>query len=95
MRSVADRIAVPEPAGPQGTPPLIDLRGVTKVYRTGRLEQPALRGIDLAVQDGEMVAVVGPSGSGKSTALNLITGIDRPTSGNVVVDGRSLEGMSE
>ena len=95
MRSVADRIAAPEPSGAQGAPPLIDLRGVTKVYRTGRLEQPALRGIDLAVQDGEMVAVVGPSGSGKSTALNLITGIDRPTAGSVVVDGRSLEGMSE
>jgi len=74
---------------------LIDLRGVEKVYRSGRLEYPALRGIDLQVHPGEMVSVVGPSGSGKSTALNLITGIDRPTSGTVTVDGRRIDQMSE
>jgi predicted ABC-type transport system involved in lysophospholipase L1 biosynthesis ATPase subunit len=77
------------------TSPLIDLRGVEKVYRTGRLEYAALRGIDLAVESGEMVSVVGPSGSGKSTALNIITGIDRPTSGTASVDGRQLEQMDE
>jgi putative ABC transport system ATP-binding protein len=78
-----------------GRPPIIELRGVEKVYRTGRLEYPALRGIDLAVEPGEMVSVVGPSGSGKSTALNLITGIDRPSSGTVTVDGRRLDEMNE
>ena len=77
------------------TDPLIDLRGVEKVYRTGRLEYAALRGIDLRVEPGEMVSVVGPSGSGKSTALNLITGIDRPTAGTVTVDGRRLDQMNE
>ena len=75
--------------------PLIDMRGVTKVYQTGRLEYPALRGIDLQIDHGEMVAVVGSSGSGKSTALNLITGIDRPTTGTVTVDGHRLDDMSE
>lgn len=80
---------------PATAPPLIELTGVEKVYRTGRLEYPALRGIDLAVEPGEMVSVVGPSGSGKSTALNLITGIDRPTAGTVTVDGRRIDEMNE
>jgi putative ABC transport system ATP-binding protein len=74
---------------------LIDLQAVTKVYPAGRLEYPALRGIDLRIDPGEMVAVVGPSGSGKSTVLNLITGIDRPSTGSVRVDGHDLNGMSE
>ena len=74
---------------------LISLEGVEKTYRTGRIEYPALRGIDLSIDRGEMVAVVGPSGSGKSTILNLITGIDRPTAGAVTVDGHRLDRMSE
>ena len=69
---------------------IIDLRDVEKVYRTGALEYPALRGVDLRVELGEMVSVIGPSGSGKSTVLNLITGIDRPSSGTVEVDGRDI-----
>ena len=76
-------------------PPLIRLRGVEKVFRTGKLSYPALRGVDLEIGAGEMVAVVGPSGSGKSTILNMITGIDRPTAGEVVVDGRNLGELSE
>ena len=68
--------------------PLISLEGVEKVYRTGRLEYPALRGVDLTIAAGEMVAIVGPSGSGKSTVMNMITGIDRPTAGTVTVDGQ-------
>ena len=75
--------------------PLITLDGVEKTYRTGRVEYRALRGVDLEIEAGEMVAVVGPSGSGKSTILNLITGIDRPTTGSVTVDGRRLEELSE
>ena len=66
--------------------PLIELVGVAKVYRTGKLEYPALRGVDLSIDAGEMVAVVGPSGSGKTTIMNMITGIDRPTDG--LGDGR-------
>ena len=61
--------------------PLIELSGVEKIYRTGKLEYPALRGVDLTIDAGEMVAVVGPSGSGKTTIMNMITGIDRPTTG--------------
>ncbi len=76
-------------------PPLIELVGVEKVYRTGRVEYRALRGVDLAIAGGEMVALVGPSGSGKSTVLNMVTGIDRPTAGQVTFDGRRLDQLSE
>jgi putative ABC transport system ATP-binding protein len=75
--------------------PMIALAGVEKSYRMGRLDYPALRGVDLSIAAGEMVAVVGPSGSGKSTILNLITGIDRPTAGTVTVGGRRLDQLSE
>ncbi len=76
-------------------PVLIELSGVHKVYGTGKLEYPALRGVDLAIEDGDMVAIVGPSGSGKSTIMNMVTGIDRPTSGAVTVDGQRIDQMSE
>jgi putative ABC transport system ATP-binding protein len=75
--------------------PLIALAGVEKVYRMGKVDYRALRGVDLSIGLGEMVAVVGPSGSGKTTILNLITGIDRPTAGEVSVDGQRLDEMSE
>jgi putative ABC transport system ATP-binding protein len=76
-------------------PPLIELAGVEKVYRTGKVEYRALRGVDLAIESGDMVAIVGPSGSGKSTIMNMITGIDRPSAGTVTVDGRRIDQMSE
>ena len=75
--------------------PLIELAGVEKVYRMGKVDYRALRGVDLSITAGEMVAVVGPSGSGKSTILNMITGIDRPSAGTVVFDGKRLDEMSE
>lgn len=75
--------------------PLVDLDDVWKVYRAGRVEFPALRGVDLTVDAGEMLAIIGPSGSGKSTILNVMTGIDRPTRGGVTVAGRDLATMSE
>ena len=75
--------------------PLIELAGVEKVYRTGKVEYRALRGVDLTIESGEMVAIVGPSGSGKSTIMNMITGIDRPSAGTVTVDGRRIDEMSE
>ena len=75
--------------------PLIELAGVEKAYRIGRLACPALRGIDLVIGAGELVAIVGPSGSGKTTILNLVTGIDRPSAGTVTVDGLRIDTMSE
>jgi putative ABC transport system ATP-binding protein len=80
---------------PLAASPLIALTGVERTYRMGRVDYRALRGVDLSIAAGEMVAVVGPSGSGKSTILNMITGIDRPTAGTVIVDGQSLKEMSE
>ena len=80
---------------PEAARPLIELVGVEKVYRMGKLDYRALRGVDLSIGMGELVAVVGPSGSGKTTILNLITGIDRPTAGAVTVDGQRLDRMSE
>jgi putative ABC transport system ATP-binding protein len=76
-------------------PPLIELAGVEKVYRMGKVDYRALRGVDLQIGAGEMVAVVGPSGSGKSTILNMITGIDRPTTGTVTFDDRRIDEMTE
>lgn len=79
----------------RGVAPLIELAGVEKSYRMGRLEYPALRGIDLEVGAGELVAIVGPSGSGKTTILNLLAGIDRPSAGTVMVGGHRIDTMSE
>jgi putative ABC transport system ATP-binding protein len=76
-------------------PQLIELAGVEKVYRMGKVDYRALRGVDLSITAGEMMAVVGPSGSGKSTILNMITGIDRPTTGTVTFDGKRLDELSE
>jgi putative ABC transport system ATP-binding protein len=83
----------PEAGAATGT--LIELAGVEKVYRTGKLEYRALRGVDLSIAVGELVAIVGPSGSGKSTIINMITGIDRPTTGRVTVGGARIDQMSE
>jgi len=70
--------------------PVIELKGLTKTYRLGDEVLNALDGIDLSIRTGEFVAIIGPSGSGKSTLANIIGGLDRPTSGSVVVDGTDL-----
>ena len=69
---------------------LIELRGLTKTYRLGDEILHALDGVNLSVQGGEFVAITGPSGSGKTTLANIIGGLDRPTSGTVIVDGNDL-----
>jgi putative ABC transport system ATP-binding protein len=76
-------------------PPQIGLRGVTKTFLTAAGEYTALRNIDLEIDAGEFVAVVGSSGSGKSTLLNMLSGIDRPTSGEVRVGRMAVHGLSE
>jgi len=77
------------------TSALIDLQDVVKTYDTGAGGVTVLKDITLQVQPGEFVGVVGPSGSGKSTLLNMITGVDRPTRGEVYVGGEAVHEMSE
>ncbi len=76
-------------------PAIIELARVQKTYRSGRVGFLALRGVDLIIAAGEMVAITGPSGSGKTTIINLIAGIDRPTAGTVTVNGSRLDQMTE
>jgi putative ABC transport system ATP-binding protein len=73
----------------------IELRGVEKEYQTGAMRFSALRGVDLTLQTGEFAAIVGKSGSGKSTLLNLIAGIDRPSAGEIVINGQAIHTLSE
>ena len=88
-------MAAGRPVGAVALRPLIELAGVEKTFRMGKVDYPALRGVDLSIAGGEMAVIVGPSGSGKSTILNMITGIDRPTAGTVTFDGQRLDEMSE
>ncbi|GAC1418710.1 MAG: ABC transporter ATP-binding protein [Acidobacteriaceae bacterium] len=74
--------------------PIIQVQGLTKVYRVGEVDVHALRGIDLEVMRGEFVAIVGSSGSGKSTLFHILGGLTPPTEGRVLIDGKDLAGMT-
>ncbi len=74
---------------------IVKLSDVTKVYRQGKVQVPALSGINLSIQKGEFIALAGPSGSGKTTMLNIIGGLDQPTEGSVCIEGNSLGTMSK
>ena len=74
---------------------ILETRGLRKVYGSGSTEVRALDGVDLTVEKGEFAAVVGTSGSGKSTLLHMLGGLDRPTGGSVIVDGRDLSTLKD
>ena len=74
--------------------PVIETRALTKTYRMGEVRVDALRGIDLTVERGEWLAVIGASGSGKSTLMNLLGCLDRPTAGDYLLDGRNVRELS-
>jgi putative ABC transport system ATP-binding protein len=73
----------------------IDLQRITKTYKSGTLEVPALQGIDLRIERGEYVAIMGPSGSGKSTLMNILGCLDRPTSGAYRLDGEDVSYLDD
>ena len=75
--------------------PVVDLRQVVKTYRSSAGTFTALKGVDLQVKPGAFVSIIGKSGSGKSTLINVITGIDRPTSGEVIVDRVQIHALNE
>ena len=74
---------------------VIEITDVKKIYRMGDIEVPALNGVSVQVQQGEMVAITGPSGSGKSTLMNIIGCLDTPTSGSYILDGMDVSKMSD
>jgi putative ABC transport system ATP-binding protein len=73
---------------------IIRCRGVEKTYRQGAVEVPAVRGVDLVINAGDFATLSGPSGSGKTTLLSLMGGLDKPTGGEIAVDGQPLAGLS-
>lgn len=82
-------------AGKTGVEPVVRLKNVVKTFPVGERDITILHGISLDIHQGEFVSIVGPSGNGKSTLLNMITGIDRPTGGEIIVTGQPVHAMSE
>jgi len=80
---------------PSGENPVIQLEGVWKIYQMGDVQVPALRGIDLAIERGEFLAIAGASGSGKSTMMNLIGCLDLPSKGKILLDGTDIASFRE
>jgi len=78
-----------------GTAPAIACRGLCRIYDLGGQKLQALRNVTFEVKHGEFVAIMGPSGSGKSTLANLLGALDKPTSGDLAIDGFSIAGMKD
>lgn len=74
---------------------MIELENITKIYRMGNVEVPALRGVTLGIKQGEMLALIGPSGSGKSTLMNIIGFLDKPTGGRYVLEGIDVSQLND
>jgi putative ABC transport system ATP-binding protein len=88
-------VTMAQPVGDPGSFPVVEAQGVTKVYRMDGVEVRALDGVDLVIEQGDSLAIMGPSGSGKSTLLGLLGGLDRPTSGTLAFQGRDVAGLSD
>jgi putative ABC transport system ATP-binding protein len=88
--------AAPHTDGARGSPEqMIRVRGLQKIYHVGDVEVPALRGVDLDVERGEFLAIIGPSGSGKSTLFHILGGLSPPTAGEVLIEGIDLRKLTE
>jgi putative ABC transport system ATP-binding protein len=85
------------PTIPTASDAILETHGIEKIYQTsgGGFMLPALRGVDLSIERGELVAIMGPSGCGKSTLLHMLGGLDRPTSGEVWLDGQRIDTLNE
>jgi len=91
----ASQLSATVAAKDAGSDPIIRVRALEKIYHTGDVDVPALRGVDLDVGRGEFLAVVGPSGSGKSTLFHILGGLAPPTAGEILIDGVDLRKLSE
>ncbi len=74
---------------------VVDAHSITKIYQMGKIEVPALNGVDVQIARAEVVAIMGPSGSGKSTLMNILGCLDRPTTGEYLLDGEAVEELSD
>src|SRR5437867_13365707 len=90
----ADGVELQTPLSEQ-TPPPVEARGLFKTYVMGRLKVPALKGVSLRIERGEIVAIVGPSGCGKTTLLHCLAGLEDFEAGEVLLEGRSLGRLSD
>jgi putative ABC transport system ATP-binding protein len=83
------------PVDENGRKAVIDIRGITKVYKMGEMEVHALRGVDVAVYEGEFISIMGPSGSGKSTMMHILGALDQPTTGSYYLDGTDVAKLND